>query len=276
MNCLFCKLDATGSCSVEHVIPESIGNIEHTLPRGVVCDTCNNYFSRKVEGPLLDTPYFRDMCYRRRIRNKKGNPPRVQGIHLQSLVPVDLFPDMDGAGASIGTSYPHDEKRWIDSLRSSSRGTLVVPIATEPSEQLLSRFLAKVAIEALALRLFDSEGGIREIVQKKELDPLRDYARRGVGASFWPFHKRPLYPPDFVFTELGSPPYEVLHEWTFLYTPGCELYFILGLFGSEYTLNMGGPQIDGYKAWLADNAQRSPLYPHRLQGTEQRLRPDAE
>jgi len=276
MNCLFCKKDATGSRSVEHVIPESIGNTEHTLPPGVVCDKCNNYFSVKVEGPLLNMPYFRDLCYRSRIKNKKGNPPRVQGIHRQSLLPVDLFPDMDGDGASIGASHPHDERRWIASLRMSSRGSLIVPIPTEPDEQLLSRFLAKVAIEALALRVLKIEGGIREIIQKKELDPLRDYARRNVGVSFWPFHRRALYPPDFLFTELESAPYEVLHEWTFLYTTSWELYLILALFGTEYALNLGGPEIDGYKAWLVDNSQQSPLYPRGLQATEQHLPPDIE
>lgn len=56
VRCIFCKQNSEGSRSVEHIIPESIGNTRHILPRGTVCDRCNNYFSRKVEGPL---PYCR-------------------------------------------------------------------------------------------------------------------------------------------------------------------------------------------------------------------------
>ncbi len=59
MRCIFCKGDSNQSRSVEHIIPEALGNIEHVLPRGIVCDTCNNYFARKVEGPLLETQWFR-------------------------------------------------------------------------------------------------------------------------------------------------------------------------------------------------------------------------
>ena len=260
---------AASSRSVEHVIPESIGNTEHMLPAGIVCDGCNNYFAAKVEGPLLDSAYFRDMCYHMRISNKKGNPPRVQGVHLQSLVPVDLIPDMDGSGPSIAASYEHDERRWIASLRSSGHGTLIVPVPQEPEKKLLSRLLAKVALEALALRVLHTPVALQEVVEKKELDPLRDYARRAAGPSLWPFHTRCLYSPDFVFTEAESPPYEVFHEWTFLYTHGRELYFILALFGTEYALNMGGLELDGYKAWLSNNSGRSPLYPHGIEGIEQ-------
>ena len=36
MNCIFCKSDSRESRSTEHVIPESLGNTEHTLPPGVV------------------------------------------------------------------------------------------------------------------------------------------------------------------------------------------------------------------------------------------------
>jgi hypothetical protein len=54
MRCIFCKNDSSNSKSVEHIIPESLGNTTRTLPKGVVCDTCNNYFARKVEKPFLE------------------------------------------------------------------------------------------------------------------------------------------------------------------------------------------------------------------------------
>lgn len=264
MNCIFCKVDSTGSCSVEHIIPESLGNTDHVLPPGVVCDRCNAYFSTKVEKPLLETPYFRDLCYRGRIRNKQGNPPCVQGIHLQGLAPVYLIPDMDGNGASICTSREKDETRLVETIRELTQFTIIVPVPTEPDQQLLSRFLAKIAIESLALKFSDMAGGIREVEEKSELNPLREYARKGAPESSWPYHSRPLYPSDFLFVESESEPYEVLHEWTFLYTKGGELYFVLALFGIEYAINMGGPYIDGYKQWLTEKSDNSPLYPNGI------------
>lgn len=261
MNCIFCKNDSSGSKSVEHVIPESIGNWEHTLPPGVVCDKCNAYFGRKIEKPLLETPYFRDLCFRGRIKNKKGHPPRVVGMHLQSLTRIELFPDMDGNGKSMGAANPNDETQWIESFLSSDRGTLVFPIPREPDQRLLSRFLAKVAMEALALRLMDVPSGLQEVVTKRQLDPLRDYARKGGPLNFWPYHERKLYPPDFTFYETGYGHYEVLHEWALLYTDARELYLVLALFGVEYAINFGGPDIGGFKQWLSQNSSRSPLYP---------------
>ena len=47
--CIFCHKDVSISKSVEHIIPESLGNKSHVLPKGYVCDECNNYFARKVE-----------------------------------------------------------------------------------------------------------------------------------------------------------------------------------------------------------------------------------
>ena len=101
---------------------------------------------------------------------------------------------------------------------------------------------------------------MQEIVDKKELDPIRDYARRGSVISFWPYNKREIYSPDFLFVESGEKPYEVLHEWTFLYTQARELYLVLVIFGIEYAINLGGPYIEGYQKWLLLNNNKSPLY----------------
>ena len=48
MRCIFCGSDTSQSTSVEHIIPESFGNSKAILRKGIVCDKCNNYFSRKV------------------------------------------------------------------------------------------------------------------------------------------------------------------------------------------------------------------------------------
>jgi hypothetical protein len=259
MNCIFCKYESCSSRSVEHIIPESIGNSKHVLPRGVVCDRCNNYFARKVEQPLLETKYFRERCFRARIPNKKGNLPRVQGIHLQSGVVIDISPNVDNDEIAVGAAHEKDEKQWIESIQSSTSGIFLIERPDEPDERLVSRFLAKVALEALCLRILEVQGGIQEIIEKTELDSIRKYAREG-GTSCWGFHKRLLYPENLIFTAKDEDAYEVLHEWTFVYTSFNELYFVLGLFGIEYAINLGGPEISGYEDWLEQNGLKSPLY----------------
>lgn len=248
MNCILCKEDSSDSRSREHIIPESLGNSEHVLPRGIVCDACNNYLSREVEGPLLDTIYFREMRYRARIRTKKRRPPSVTGMHLQSMLPVNLYASLDDYPPSIAAARPEDEIRWIRSVRSAKRGTIIVPVCTKPEERIVSRFLCKVAIEALAESFLDIPGGIGEIVEKKELDPLRDYVRRGQPRQTWTYHERALYAIDHVFYESEYGFYEVLHEWDFVYTQHEQLYMVLVLFGVEYAVNLAAPEIDGYKS----------------------------
>lgn len=54
MRCFFCKEDSSSSKSIEHIVPESIGNKAFTLPCGYVCDKCNNYLAREVEKPFLE------------------------------------------------------------------------------------------------------------------------------------------------------------------------------------------------------------------------------
>lgn len=261
MDCIFCKSDSRESRSIEHVIPESLGNTEHTLPPGVVCDKCNNYFACKVEGPLLADPYFRYLCFRTAIISKKGRAPRVRGIHMQSRIEVELSRDLDGSGVGVGVAFEKDERRWIESVRGSTTGKLIIPTPTAPDQRLVSRFLAKVALECLALRLVDIEGGIEEIVTKCALDPIRDYARKGSTKLTWPFHTRVLHPPDFTFAKSGQEPCEVLHEWTFLYPSETMLYLVIAIFGVEYALNLGEPEIESYRSWLTENANKSHLYP---------------
>jgi hypothetical protein len=38
MRCIFCKCESAQNRSVEHIILEALGNIEHILRRVVVCD----------------------------------------------------------------------------------------------------------------------------------------------------------------------------------------------------------------------------------------------
>jgi HNH endonuclease len=257
--CLFCKQDSSSSRSIEHIVPESLGNTDHVLPAGVVCDKCNNYIARKIEKPLLDSQYFRERRFHAGLPNKKNRIPPMEGIHLQSRTPVQLLKKLDEDGISIGAGPNVNESRWVRSLLQRESGTVIIPIGEKPSDYLVSRFLGKVGLEVLAHRVLDVPSGIEEIINQPELEELRSYVRLGNPKLAWPYSHRPVYSSDFQFIG-GNESYEVLHEFDILATPTNEYYIVVAIFGEEYALNLGGPEIEGYEHWLTANDNKSPLY----------------
>lgn len=258
-HCLFCKQDSSSSRAVEHIIPESLGNTEHVLPAGVVCDKCNNYIAREIEKPLLDSRYFRERRFFSSVPSKKGRIPPIEGIHLQSATAVQLVNMLDEGGIAIGAGQNVDDLRWVKSILRRKSGTVIVPIGDMPSDYLISRFLGKVGLEVLAHRVLDVPGGLREIINQPELEELRRYVRLGNPKLAWPYSHRVLHSPDFRFND-GTETYEVLHEFDILVTPTNEYYIVVCIFGEEYALNLGGPEIEGYEQWLRMNNNISPLY----------------
>jgi|SRR5579883_2640584 len=256
MRCSFCKRNSDDSRSVEHIIPEALGNTEHILPRGIVCDGCNNYFARKVEGPLLDTLWFRHARSRQGIESKRGLVPPLSAIVPAARVAANVW--LEPGNMSFGAIKQKDEAQLYDSLVSGRAQRLFIPIVTEIDTSLMSRFLAKVAIEILVHRMLKIEGWEDQIIDAPQLEPLRRFARICDQPTSWPYSRRRIYGEDDIHWD-GSG-YQVLHEFTLLYTDKSELYAVVCLFGEEFAFNYGGPEIEGYATWLKQNDDRSPLY----------------
>jgi len=261
MRCIFCKATSDECVSVEHIIPESLGNIEHLLPKGWVCDTCNNYFAREVEKPFLDSLYGRTSRFEMRVPNKRGRIPPVSGLHPLSRTKIALFHSLDDRLLTFAAADKKDATRLDKSLRSHSHGTFYVPTAFAPdADAITARFIGKVALEILALRCIHIEGANDEIVDKSELDELRRFVRIGQPKAAWPVNMRRIYPANFVFSDTACGSHEVLHEWTIVCIPESEYYAVIAIFGIEYVINIGGPELEGYSRWLKENGNRSPLY----------------
>ena len=255
MRCLFCKDDSSTSRSREHIVPESLGNTEYVLEPGVVCDRCNNYLAREVEKPILDSLYFKERRFRAIVPNKRGRVLPLDGFHLQTSTRVQAYADT-GEGISVGAHAEVDEARFIKLLQGQSHGTFVFPMAAPPGERDLARFVGKVGLEAMASRLIRGGFSHEELIDKSELDELRNFVRRGSGPRQWALARRQLYAPEKVFSD-GDEHYELLHEYELLLRPIDEAqdfyacYISLVLFGEEFVLNMGGPGLDGFEAWRA-------------------------
>ncbi|AJK45382.1 hypothetical protein BGL_1c08490 [Burkholderia plantarii] len=255
MRCIFCKVDSFDSRSVEHIIPESLWNTKQILPKGVVCDKCNNYFARNVEKPLLDSPALTHLRFHEAIPNKRGRIPEIGGLILPGHV-VRMQRHTDGPYVASVAVPPVA----LDEIMGGKSSTLILPIDVEPpATQIVSRFLAKVAIEALAQRLLNSPGGVDYVVDEVQFDPIRNFARIGQPRE-WPHHSRRIYDINHCWSDVRGEDVQVVHEYDFLYTEQGELYLVLALYGLELAINIGGPEVDGYLAWLEKNDGVSPLY----------------
>lgn len=165
MICIFCKENSLDSKSVEHIIPESLGNKNLVLPKGIVCDKCNQYFAVKVEKPMLEMKYFRNVRFRNNIKSKKG-----RNIPYKTLFPhkdgdwVDMYID-DNSIAING-----DDRNIINLIKDRKVNQMMFEVVDSPSENSshISRFLAKSALELFALKAGNNQKFLDEVINMKD------------------------------------------------------------------------------------------------------------
>lgn len=267
MRCLFCKQDSSNTKSVEHIIPESLGNKTLILPRGYVCDKCNNYFAIKVEKPFMELPEIRQLRSQELIPNKKNKIPQMEALY-NGKFPAKLGWNVKNDDI-IGCIDITDEA--INELIKRREGFFVFPAFTNETiiqnSSIVSRLLAKMAFESLANTLKSLPGSLDELVDSKEFDPIRNHARKGT-TPVWPCSIRRIYNMNN-FTKRENGEWEqVIHESDFLVLDkGGEgemkyiiLYFVVSLWGMEFAINMAGPEIDEYNNWVKEHDGLSPLH----------------
>lgn len=248
-NCIFCKRSTQASRSVEHVLAESFGNTEYVLPRGVVCDPCNNYFASSVEQPVLESDSFLQARFDGSVPNKRNRSPSINGIVLPKYR-AEVSRD------AAGDLHIYVEEQATASLLDGRSRALIIPrMNRKPGATLFARFLGKAAIEAMAYGLLENAPQmLGDLVDCAALDPLRNYARYGSPQTLkWPYSERNP------FQRPSGNTCDVSHEWRFLSIEEGELYFILVLFGIEYAINVGGPDTEGYRRWLSAHEQTPAL-----------------
>jgi hypothetical protein len=257
MICLFCRRDSAGSRSVEHIIPQSLGNLSHTLGLGVVCDQCNNYLARGVEKPFLDRASLTLLRFRQAIPSKRGRVPAVDGIITPGIPAIARRRAHCVESGLIDIEVPEDA---IEYLKRVNGGQLIFPAHGDlPTGAIVSRFLAKVALEAMASRLVERPDGLNYVATQRQLDLLRNHARRGETRD-WPFSSRRIYAENAKWLDEDGEMIQLVHEFDILRTDWNEWFFVLAIFGLELTINYGGPEIDGYHRWLKEHDHASPLY----------------
>lgn len=264
MRCIFCKCDSSNSKSVEHIIPQSIGNNTLTLRPGIVCDKCNNYFAREVDKPFLEHSGIRHLRFEEGVLSKKRRIPELQGIMSDDngLTPITVnrFPALP---------YPIYSGNPLmltirEGITPSKTGKIYLPKFDSnyslPNGSVLSRFLGKVALEFMALRLSEQPDGIDYLVDHIQLNEIREHVRFGKTAN-WPCSVRKIYEKEAtIYNKFTNEHEQVVNEIDILIAENSEYYLVLAIFGIEFVINIGGAEIEGYYAWLKENNNQSPLY----------------
>lgn len=259
MRCIFCKKDSAASRSIEHIMPESIGSRRRVLPRGVVCDRCNNYFSRKVEHPVLSHSWIRNLRAWYQVPNKKGNYPSLLG-HIA------------GRNVSVGMGKGHDGRLQLTAERSRDADVLtqvigggferpiIFTIEDDPPRKEMSRFLCKMALETVAELFVSGPKGTESLVDEPYFDNVRNYARYGNNFSEWPYSQRRVFPMETLMRHPET------NEWvqagfgcSIFMNRRLETFFVFLLYGVEFVVNVGGPSINGFEEWLEENGGISPV-----------------
>ncbi|WP_336731792.1 HNH endonuclease [Chryseobacterium sp. VD8] len=257
MNCIFCKKNSDNSKSVEHIIPQSLGNDNHILEKGIVCDACNNYFSTKIEREVLDLPYFRSLRNRNYIPNKKKKIPNEVGFFGNLKFGKVEILESEGKSLQIVV----EKKEIFEKILSGELTNFKIPIQNRPPKKhlLLSRLLGKIAIEALAQKVKKVDNWNLEFVNDKGLDVLREYVRYGKG-QYWEYYTRKVYEETEMFTsQKEEKSYQILNEYDLIYYEEKYIIFICIILGIEYAILLNGQDISIYEKWLKENNYKSPL-----------------
>lgn len=177
--CLFCRGGGPFT-TVEHIIPESLGNDTDVL-RNVVCDQCQNYLGRAVEKPAFDSTPFGFWRTVLGTKTKAGALPNFDSRPPTSgaFRAEHPFTDNFHIVANDDTSTTLKVTRSAISLASENPQLKIV---LSPWHIFtMGRFLAKIGLEYLALSKPD-------IAMSASLDQIRNYVRRGSVGWLWPIY----------------------------------------------------------------------------------------
>src|SRR5215207_7189160 len=76
--CLYCLTEDRKFSSVEHLVPEGLGNKEIVLPVGVVCDKCNNEVLSQLDTALIEFGPIALLRVKYGVPTKAGKMPKAQ------------------------------------------------------------------------------------------------------------------------------------------------------------------------------------------------------
>jgi len=183
--CIFCLREGDVFHTIEHIVPESLGNTTDILD-GAVCDQCQNYFGKEIEKYVLSKTQFGFWRAMAGTKNKKGKSP----LYNPSQNPKNMgkLPDFHSATDNGFVVHPYDTESVIEvevensellnEIISGQKNYFKV-VLTPKVLVYMGRFLGKIALEYWC-KYFGND------VFRKDFDDLRNYCRNGTTKAMWP------------------------------------------------------------------------------------------
>ncbi len=90
--CIYCLSDTGTFTSEEHIVPESLGNYDTVLPKGFVCDTCNNEVLSGLDAELVNSDMLGLLKTVLMPYTKDGKLPRATypNLTIKKTLPTHL------------------------------------------------------------------------------------------------------------------------------------------------------------------------------------------
>lgn len=168
-SCIFCENLVTEK-SVEHIVPESLGNKSYVLPSGTICRACNNNFSKFEDKALTRTMLGFERA-RMGIPTKKGNPATAKSGEI-------IFRGSRNFRKNIVTTSGISEEHIKDF--DEKDGSYKITISDfDKSEMAMSKLLLKIGYESL----FKSQ---RAIYNNYNFKDLKEHLTNK-NTKDWPF-----------------------------------------------------------------------------------------
>lgn len=245
-----------------------MGNLSgrHVLAPGIVCDPCNNYFSHSVENPILSHISFQNIRAKFQIPTKRRKLPFVKGYAHGTDIEVGMLLNKVTGKLEVFPTRDHQKSEFERLKRLDAlfirQNVYVFPMDVKPPKKEMSRFLAKMAFETIFARfeVVSGTSSALEMISDGHYDNIRKWARYGNNFDDWPYHYRAYFPDETLMEHPETGKWvQFGFGYDLLLTSHPETFFVFSYHGHEFTINLGGPSIKGYRNWLTENKNVSAL-----------------
>jgi hypothetical protein len=190
---------------------------------------------------------------------KKKTYPSMLGTIAGTDVAITLHIAREGT-LKLGTERQNDTAILERVIAEGFEQPLIFTIEDDLPQREMSRFLCKMALEAVA-ELFGPEAtNLESALHAPFFDTIRNFARYGHNVKEWPYSHRRIYPHDTLMRHpdthegvqvgFGSKLFMDKHR---------ETLYAFVLYGVEFVINVGGPSLQGFEEWLVDHGEISPM-----------------
>lgn len=182
--CPFCEnvimySDLCNCSSEEHILPKSIGNDELIIPKGIICDGCNNYFAREIEKPFLENENIKRLRTYHTIPSRKDNIPPLEILlnNTKATLRFDNKKRINILELDPDTTYKIIKKE-ISPTSFISKG---ISVDSLQNSYVVSRFLVKVFVEICLYytNLCNTSDQNSFYLFDSKMRELFDYVRKG-------------------------------------------------------------------------------------------------